>query len=303
MSYFLQAYFNAGECGAQNINAFAGIQFFNDVSQPGTNYEHLFQITGPPSNSLYNLNNLKVLVDLGTTTPNICQDPTLVFDQDFTLTADWTGLATSLGLPSSKHAYMLWLWASTAYTMSLERVQDGGNLQTGKVGTLAAESFYNTMTTMQLELPLFTWASQFNISYATNVTANGQTCSNFYTTIAGFPQLQADALCADTTNTFNFVNVPASNQGYFQTTVALSTVWLYGNQFDPNDYFGLFMSLTGWEDPIQIAIALNDVNAPFNTFMNEQVGGSVYSHYSTVDGNICDSQVITGCSFSNLTYN
>ena len=63
------------------------------------------------------------------------------------------------------------------------------------------------------------------------------------------------------------------------------------------------MSLTGWEDPTQIVLALNDVNAPFNVFMNEQVGGAVYSHYSTVDGNICDSQVITGCSFSNLTYN
>jgi len=78
---------------------------------------------------------------------------------DFVLNADWSTLATSLGLPSSDHAYMLWLWLNTAYSQTLERVQNGGNLQTGKVGVLAAEAFYNTMTTMQLELPLFTWAS------------------------------------------------------------------------------------------------------------------------------------------------
>lgn len=42
MSYWQQAYLNAGQCGSQNVAAFSGIQFFNDISQPGTNYEHLF---------------------------------------------------------------------------------------------------------------------------------------------------------------------------------------------------------------------------------------------------------------------
>jgi len=38
-------------------------------------------------------------------------------------------------------------------------------------------------------------------------------------------------------------------------------------------------------------------------FMNTQIQAPIYAHYSTVDGDICDSTVITGCSFSNLTYN
>lgn len=83
------------------------------------------------------------------------------------------------------------------------------------------------MTTMQLELPLFTWATQFNSSYMANVTSLGQTCNSFYTDVALFPREQADALCADKTNTFNFVNVPDGNQGYFQTAVALTSIWLY----------------------------------------------------------------------------
>ena len=37
--------------------------------------------------------------------------------------------------------------------------------------------------------------------------------------------------------------------------------------------------------------------------MMSQIGDVVYSHYKTVDGNICNSAVVSGCSFSNLTYN
>jgi hypothetical protein len=37
--------------------------------------------------------------------------------------------------------------------------------------------------------------------------------------------------------------------------------------------------------------------------MADQVETPVYTHYSTVDGDICDSIVIQGCSASNITYN
>jgi hypothetical protein len=56
---------------------------------------------------------------------------------------------------------------------------------------------------MMLELPMFTWASQFNISYAANVTSSGQTCVSFYTML-GFPIVQTTALCGDVSGTFNF---------------------------------------------------------------------------------------------------
>jgi len=37
--------------------------------------------------------------------------------------------------------------------------------------------------------------------------------------------------------------------------------------------------------------------------MNNEIQAPVYAHYQTVDGNICNSGLITACSFSNLTYN
>lgn len=83
---------------------------------------------------------------------------------------------------------MLWLWLSYAYEYTLVRVNDGGSLGTGKAGALAAESFQYAITTMQLELPQFTYASQLNITYADEVANNGQTCQNWYLNVAMFPQ-------------------------------------------------------------------------------------------------------------------
>ena len=37
--------------------------------------------------------------------------------------------------------------------------------------------------------------------------------------------------------------------------------------------------------------------------MTNEIQAPVYAHYETVDGDICDSAVVLGCAFSNLTYN
>lgn len=44
-------------------------------------------------------------------------------------------------------------------------------------------------------------------------------------------------------------------------------------------------------------------NSPVTEFMVTQVQAPVYDHYSTVGELICDSVIVSGCSFSNLTYN
>ena len=107
------------------------------------------------------------------TTPNIVKVVTYVYGVDFSLGADWIALKDSLGLSSVEQTYLIWLWLDTAYDMTYSRVQDGGNAQVGAISGIGANSFQDTMTTMMLELPMFTWASQFNISYAANVTSSG----------------------------------------------------------------------------------------------------------------------------------
>jgi hypothetical protein len=78
--------------------------------------------------------------------------------------------------------------------MSYSRTQSGGNSQFGIIADMGSSAFYETMTTMQYELPMFTWSSQFNISYAANVTSSQQTCVGFYTNILGWTT-SADGLC------------------------------------------------------------------------------------------------------------
>lgn len=196
------------------------------------NYEYLFT-TGDviPSNSLFNMANMENLVSLGKSTPNILVDTTLEYGVDFTLSSGWQDLTNTLGLSSEKQTYLIWLWLNEAYYnhwngTSTNTVASGvtGNPQAGAYSVLAAQAWEDSVTTMRLELPLFTYASQFNVSYAANVTSSNIDCSTFYTTIFQFDATSTAALCADTSNTFNFVNDPTNYNGYFTTAVALSTI-------------------------------------------------------------------------------
>jgi hypothetical protein len=54
---------------------------------------------------------------------------------------------------------MIWLWIDTAWDLTFERTQDGGNLQYGVIGQLGAQAFQLAMTTMRLEVPLMTYAT------------------------------------------------------------------------------------------------------------------------------------------------
>ena len=101
---------------------------------------------------------------------------------------------------------------------------------------------------MRLELPMFLYASQFNVSYSANVTNNDLNCLGFYQNVLQWPSAQADALCADPSNTFNFVKNPDNFQGYIKTCVALTSVFLYANKFNTANagYYDTFQSLTGW---------------------------------------------------------
>ncbi len=63
----------------------------------------------------------------------------------------------------------------------------------------------DSITTMRLELPMFIYASQLNISYSFNVTNNDLDCKIFYDLKFQFPSNVTSALCNDTSNTFNWV--------------------------------------------------------------------------------------------------
>jgi hypothetical protein len=88
-----------------NINHFANVNLFFDPNQPGTNFEHLIAVydmnvgkgSEPPMNSLFNINNMQMLVSLGESTPNIMLNKTLLFTE-IVLDPEWTTLTNNLGL-------------------------------------------------------------------------------------------------------------------------------------------------------------------------------------------------------------
>lgn len=123
ISYWHSNYFNA-VVNQDNIDSFSFVKFWVSEVVPNVNYEYLFKTyeyypgTEPPLNSLFNIDNFKTLVYLGTNTQNILKNTTLVYGDDFDLGDDWFALTTSLGLSSIQQTYMIWLWLDTAYDMT-----------------------------------------------------------------------------------------------------------------------------------------------------------------------------------------
>lgn len=311
ITYFRSAYFNT-IANAANVAYFAGINFYNSFfSTTSSNFENLFVTydlangvgTSPLSDSLFNVANMKQLVKLGMAAPNILTSPTTNYSS-ITLDPAWATLAAKLGLDQDQ-LYFLWLWLNTGYTQTFQRAPIGGDTQVAWISELVASSLESTISVMQLELPMLTLASQFNISYAANMTSvTGFGCNYFYTTVLQFPQTQADALCANAIFGFNFDN--NNFQGYIQTAVALTNLYLYDNRFPgpSTDYYQVFSTVTGWNS-IQITNMVHNPNSMATYFFMNEIEAPVYAHYSqpTVDGGLCDSQIVSQCAFSNLTYN
>ena len=86
-----------------------------NASNSSQNYEYLFNLTdengGPPkASSLFNLDTLKLLIDLGYSVPDISINKTseLIFNDT------WDELTTNLGLDHNEQTYMIFLWLKYA---------------------------------------------------------------------------------------------------------------------------------------------------------------------------------------------
>ena len=125
-----------------------------DGQPPTTNYEYLFSLVGssdskdPDANSLFNVTTLQTLIKLGQNTTNIVKNPDKTYGVDFDIDndEDWIQLQTYLGLKEVRQVYVIWLWMDTAYDYTFARVQSGGDVEIGVLGTLGATALNVTMT-------------------------------------------------------------------------------------------------------------------------------------------------------------
>ena len=115
----------------------------------------------------------------------------------------------------------------------LVREKDGGSLGLATLSHRGAEKLRETMTTMRLEVPLFTLAEEL----AEQV--DGLICHEIYEEMFNLTRIQSIALCQDSSTTFNF-------KDKFQSSFALINVYLYGDEFNP-DFFAEF-SQAVWPD-------------------------------------------------------
>ena len=139
-------------------------------------------IPGPPSaTSLFNLTTLKELLRAGQQTVDVTMFNQYTDDLDL---SEFTNVTTTLGLASSEQTYMIYLWLKYARDQTLERTQDGGNLELGLASQLGAKAFQRTMNTMEAELPNILYASEFKTAFLNTQT----NCSLFYYNTLNFTQ-------------------------------------------------------------------------------------------------------------------
>jgi hypothetical protein len=110
LSYFKSAYLTSANTAQANVDVFSYVELYNNDVLTSVNYEHLFltydifsndATTAPPSNSLFDMANMQLLISLGNATPNILKSDQ-VYGVDFELSDDWYGLTNQLGLDFSQ---------------------------------------------------------------------------------------------------------------------------------------------------------------------------------------------------------
>ena len=218
-----------------------GVKLYKDTAgegsePPNDNYEYLFTLENssggdPDPHSLFNVQTLKTLCDLGAEVTNIISEPDKTWNVDFNLTADanWTALADTLGL-DVRQTYVIWLWMDTAWNLTFARTQSGGDTQLGIIGTLGAAAFNTTINQMQLEVPMFTLAEELTqtINETYGMTVNTTNCEEIYQKQFSLTVNQSISLCTNS-SFFNFSDV-------FSSSVAFTNTYLYGSVYNPNYY-------------------------------------------------------------------
>lgn len=182
----------------------------------GSNFENLFatydvasqDTTTPPlANSLFNASTMQQFLELGMSTQNIATNNSLVYGDNFILSDSWLIMASQLGLQTGQQAYLLYLWLATAYDITYARSTTTGSFGTGNsmIGQLTmkgAMQFENSMTTMFLEFPAFTFAT----ALAQQFVSSGLSCNDWYTNNLGWETDKINLLCGDSKNIFNWKN-------------------------------------------------------------------------------------------------
>lgn len=156
-----------------------------------TNFEALFNITSgdnfsdPKASSLYNVETLKYLLEVGEASINIMEtDQQDVSFEEAILTRqfDWIMLSNTLGFclsvePSEcdcKQTYMIYLWLDTLFKETFQRQIEGGNVELGVMPTLGQLAFEQNMNIMRLEFPAIVYGHGLQ-----NLTST-LTCLEFY---------------------------------------------------------------------------------------------------------------------------
>jgi hypothetical protein len=176
---------------------------------------------------------------------------------------------------------LIYLWLKYARDFTLERTQDGGNLELGRAAQLGSKALQRSMSTMEVELPNILYATQFNTSFLNTQT----NCSTFYYNTLNFTPQVAASLCNSNPTNLTLNSSVFDFSDVFRTSYALVNIFLMNdtvNMVYPmgnTSYANLFMKITGLNfDQMNQTIFKDGV---FSHFMKNAVYTPIYQHYNS----------------------
>lgn len=266
ISYFKSEFMDPQIKGTDHEARFKDIKMYVSTKEMGVNYEHLLNLTdGYMNASLYNLQNVYMMLELAGNTPDIIEDPTQKLD----LTA-WTDLKKNLLLQSEEQVYLIYLWFKYAEKETIDRLSLGGSRADFLIGKWAGGGVSSYLNTMEIEIPVIVYAYEMEADYK----ANGLGCTLYSTTILGVPTLTAGIIC--TFSDFDWTDPITTAKNWMD-------LWLNQN-------------IVLWEE---FATAANYTDTQMNTFlydpksfMWQYVTGTLMTNvYNQYNETICKSDL------------
>eukprot|EP00347_Sterkiella_histriomuscorum_P022889 403336776 len=211
----------------ENVKLYTGFT----PDQIKLNPEYLFDMTDgkggdPLPNSLFNIDTLQQLLDLGSQAIDVIDKPDTA--ADFSLDV-LKPVADLLGL-TNEQTYLVYMWLKYVKRDTFQRETEGGSTKLGILSQLTSQGMAQMISTMEQEIPLILYTQQL---WATIDLTPG--CNTFYHKTFGFPQPMSDALCSGgilEVDTYSFKD-PES------TCRAWVNIMLNNNTATPSNYADL----------------------------------------------------------------
>lgn len=144
---------------------FLNVKLFNDFDEKSKNYQYLFNLTSPDTesnnpkpSSLFNINTMKQLLLVGKMVVDITEVP----DAQVLELGGFGEVTKDLGLESDEQTYLIYLWLKYLIKYTVQRQHEGGSQAYAIIPQFGSQGLKKALMAMEEELPMILYTYQLS---------------------------------------------------------------------------------------------------------------------------------------------